>query len=185
MARRGDGLYQRGKSKTWWLEFVHDERRQFVRLGKRITRTDRWNGTGAGKRRPYYTARHTTVRAAGRGRRARPAYPRGGRPRLPQQALARRPPRPHGSLARTRRAPSQASGGLPRRRGVRGGLRARRPVGRRRWLRRGADHLRDGEDSDRTMCTAEGDYPRAPGSTARGRPRGGALREAAAVPRRR
>src|SRR5499425_3786838 len=39
MARRGDGLYQRGKSKTWWLEFVHDERRQFVRLGKRITRT--------------------------------------------------------------------------------------------------------------------------------------------------
>ena len=39
MARRGDGLYQRGKSKTWWLEFVHDGRRQFVRLGKGITRT--------------------------------------------------------------------------------------------------------------------------------------------------
>src|SRR5262245_31177914 len=39
MARRGDGLYQRGKSKTGWLEFVHDGRRQFVRLGKGITRT--------------------------------------------------------------------------------------------------------------------------------------------------
>src|SRR5262245_58496342 len=39
MARHGDGLYQRGKSKTWWLEFVHDGRRQFVRLGKGITRT--------------------------------------------------------------------------------------------------------------------------------------------------
>ena len=39
MARRGDGLYQRGKSKTWWLEFVHDGRRQFVGLGKGITRT--------------------------------------------------------------------------------------------------------------------------------------------------
>ena len=39
MARRGDGLYQRGKSKTWWLEFVHDGRRQFVRLGKGTTRT--------------------------------------------------------------------------------------------------------------------------------------------------
>jgi hypothetical protein len=25
MARRGDGLYQRGK--TWWLDFTHDGRR--------------------------------------------------------------------------------------------------------------------------------------------------------------
>ena len=37
MARRGDGLYQRGK--TWWLDFTHDGRRHVARLGKGINRT--------------------------------------------------------------------------------------------------------------------------------------------------
>jgi integrase len=37
MARRGDGIYQRGK--TWWLDFRHDGRRHVARLGKNISRT--------------------------------------------------------------------------------------------------------------------------------------------------
>ncbi len=37
MARRGDGIYLRGK--TWWLDFRHDGRRHVVRLGKQINRT--------------------------------------------------------------------------------------------------------------------------------------------------
>jgi integrase len=37
MARRGDGIYQRGK--TWWLDFRHDGRRHVARLGKGISRT--------------------------------------------------------------------------------------------------------------------------------------------------
>jgi integrase len=37
MARRGDGIYLRGK--TWWLDFVHDGRRHVARLGKGISRT--------------------------------------------------------------------------------------------------------------------------------------------------
>jgi hypothetical protein len=35
MARRGDGLYQRGK--TWWLDFTHKGRRHVVRLGRGIS----------------------------------------------------------------------------------------------------------------------------------------------------
>ena len=35
--RRGDGLYQRGK--TWWLDFIHEGRRHHARLGKGITRS--------------------------------------------------------------------------------------------------------------------------------------------------
>ena len=37
MARRGDGIYQRGK--TWWLDFRHDGQRHVARLGKGINRT--------------------------------------------------------------------------------------------------------------------------------------------------
>jgi hypothetical protein len=37
MARRGDGIYQRGK--TWWLDFTHDEKRHYVRLGRNISKT--------------------------------------------------------------------------------------------------------------------------------------------------
>lgn len=37
MARRGDGIYLRGK--TWWLDFVHDGRRHVARIGKGINRT--------------------------------------------------------------------------------------------------------------------------------------------------
>jgi integrase len=37
MARRGDGLYQRGK--TWRLDFTHEGQRHAVRLGRGITRT--------------------------------------------------------------------------------------------------------------------------------------------------
>ena len=37
MARRGDGLYQRGK--TWWLDFTHRGERHVVRLGRNISRT--------------------------------------------------------------------------------------------------------------------------------------------------
>jgi hypothetical protein len=37
MARRGDGIYLRRN--TWWLDFTHEGRRHFVRLGKGITRT--------------------------------------------------------------------------------------------------------------------------------------------------
>jgi integrase len=37
MARRGDGIYLRGK--TWWLDFTHDGKRHYVRLGKGINRT--------------------------------------------------------------------------------------------------------------------------------------------------
>ena len=37
MARRGDGIYQRGK--TWWLDFTHEGRRHHARLGKGINRT--------------------------------------------------------------------------------------------------------------------------------------------------
>lgn len=36
MARRGDGIYQRGK--TWWLDFTHAGERHFVRLGRNIKR---------------------------------------------------------------------------------------------------------------------------------------------------
>jgi hypothetical protein len=36
MARRGDGVYLRGK--TWWLDFVHEGRRYHARLGKSISR---------------------------------------------------------------------------------------------------------------------------------------------------
>jgi len=34
MARRGDGLYLRGK--TWYLDFRHDGTRHAVRLGKAL-----------------------------------------------------------------------------------------------------------------------------------------------------
>jgi len=37
MARRGDGIYLRGK--TWYLDFVHEGNRHAVRLGKGINRT--------------------------------------------------------------------------------------------------------------------------------------------------
>jgi hypothetical protein len=37
MARRGDGIYIRGK--TWWLDFVHEGKRHVARLGKGINRT--------------------------------------------------------------------------------------------------------------------------------------------------
>jgi integrase len=37
MARRGDGIYLRGR--TWWLDFRHDGRRHVARLGKDINRT--------------------------------------------------------------------------------------------------------------------------------------------------
>jgi hypothetical protein len=37
MARRGDGIYQRGK--TWWLDFTHEGTRHVVRIGKGISRT--------------------------------------------------------------------------------------------------------------------------------------------------
>ena len=37
MARRGDGIYSRGR--TWWLDFRHEGKRHIVRLGKGINRT--------------------------------------------------------------------------------------------------------------------------------------------------
>ena len=37
MARRGDGIYKRGK--TWWLDFVHRGERHVERIGKGINRT--------------------------------------------------------------------------------------------------------------------------------------------------
>jgi hypothetical protein len=37
MARRGDGIYLRGR--TWWLDFMHRGQRHVVRLGKGINRT--------------------------------------------------------------------------------------------------------------------------------------------------
>ncbi len=37
MARRGDGIYSRGK--TWWLDFRHHGKRHVVRLGKGINKT--------------------------------------------------------------------------------------------------------------------------------------------------
>ena len=37
MARRGDGIYQRGS--TWWLDFTHEGKRHVVRIGKGISRT--------------------------------------------------------------------------------------------------------------------------------------------------
>jgi len=37
MARRGDGISLRGR--TWWLDFTHQGRRHYVRLGKGISRT--------------------------------------------------------------------------------------------------------------------------------------------------
>jgi integrase len=36
MARRGDGIFLRGK--TWWLDFQHEGRRHVVRLGRNIAR---------------------------------------------------------------------------------------------------------------------------------------------------
>src|SRR5215831_7436610 len=39
MARCGDGIYQRGKSKTWYLDTVINRKRHQIRLGKGITRT--------------------------------------------------------------------------------------------------------------------------------------------------
>jgi hypothetical protein len=37
MARRGDGIYLRGK--TWYLDFVHEGKRHVGRIGKGINRT--------------------------------------------------------------------------------------------------------------------------------------------------
>jgi len=37
MARRGDGIYLRGR--TWWLDFRHEGKRYVVRLGRNINRT--------------------------------------------------------------------------------------------------------------------------------------------------
>ena len=37
MARRGDGIYLRGK--TWWLDFVHRGERHVLRIGSNINRT--------------------------------------------------------------------------------------------------------------------------------------------------
>jgi hypothetical protein len=37
MARRGDGIFLRGR--TWWLDFRHDGQRHVVRIGKGINRT--------------------------------------------------------------------------------------------------------------------------------------------------
>src|SRR4029077_15417922 len=37
MARRGDGIYLRGR--TWWLDFVHRGDRHVVRIGSNINRT--------------------------------------------------------------------------------------------------------------------------------------------------
>jgi integrase len=37
MARRGDGIYLRGR--TWWLDFTHGGRRHQLRLGKDVNRT--------------------------------------------------------------------------------------------------------------------------------------------------
>ena len=37
MARRGDGIHQRGR--TWWLDFVHRGDRHVVRIGSNINRT--------------------------------------------------------------------------------------------------------------------------------------------------
>jgi integrase len=37
MARKGDGIYLRGK--TWWLDFIHFGNRHVVRLGKNVGRT--------------------------------------------------------------------------------------------------------------------------------------------------
>jgi hypothetical protein len=37
MARRGDGIYQRGKTRR--LDFLHDGKRHVARLGRNINRT--------------------------------------------------------------------------------------------------------------------------------------------------
>jgi len=37
MARRGDGIYQRGA--TWWLDFTHEGKRHVLRIGKGINQT--------------------------------------------------------------------------------------------------------------------------------------------------
>ena len=37
MARRGDGIYLRGR--TWWLDFLHEGKRHVVRIGRGINRT--------------------------------------------------------------------------------------------------------------------------------------------------
>ena len=37
MARRGDGIYRRGG--TWWLDFMHEGKRHYVRLGRNISKT--------------------------------------------------------------------------------------------------------------------------------------------------
>jgi len=37
MARRGEGIYLRGR--TWWLDFMHEGKRHVARLGKGINRT--------------------------------------------------------------------------------------------------------------------------------------------------
>ncbi|MCI0371433.1 MAG: site-specific integrase [candidate division NC10 bacterium] len=37
MARRGDGIYLRRR--TWWLDFMHQGKRHYIRLGKNINRT--------------------------------------------------------------------------------------------------------------------------------------------------
>lgn len=37
MARRGDGVYQRGH--TWWLDFTHQDERHYVRIGRNISKT--------------------------------------------------------------------------------------------------------------------------------------------------
>ena len=37
MVKRGDGIYKRGN--TWWLDFKHEGKRHYERLGKFISKT--------------------------------------------------------------------------------------------------------------------------------------------------
>ena len=60
MARRGDGLYQRGK--TWWLDFTHEGARYVARLGKGITA--RWPASWRASSAP----RSSRARPASAGR---------------------------------------------------------------------------------------------------------------------
>ena len=73
MARRGDGIYQR--SKTWWLDFVHEGRRHVVRIGKGINRTVAGELPGAARASGARPRNLTAIRP--RGSSPRPPVPVG------------------------------------------------------------------------------------------------------------
>ena len=137
MARRGDGIYQRGK--TWWLDFRHDGRRHVARLGQ----GDQPHGGGRARQRQ---ARRDPQ---GRGRHRRPEA-EGSHVRQGGRRIPRRGRRRTSDAARSARIGSVSSGSGATFGGRRLGEMS--PFDLERY-KRGADRrrrARDGQPRDRS-----------------------------------